>query len=330
MSKKQEQKKIYDFGEKKEEYHAKFNEKLPVFQSPKYHQSKAKAIELIESNKYDLKEGDFWILMNATKTKKMMYTGLIISHDGCLKINDKLDEKLKFKPSCVSLVKDEGEKSKVMNYICDEQGIYEFGEISPKNCMNDYPYAMVLKRLMDRVILKNSRVGFHGIYSDSESEDFKQDDLKKANNSQTNIVNELDEDMIQVVHEWLKNALNNCQSNQDLDKLIDDNKFKQSLSKLTKLNTKMANDIKELGKSIRSNLTSAKTAQVQEKPNNPPAPLKTKKEQEDFYNFIKNQLEEATEKERQAILKDKKEQIKMLPDSMQAEIATQEQEGVNN
>ena len=177
MSKaKKEVQNSYNFGEKTEEFHAKQGKKLQVWKSPKYEQSKTKAIELIEKGDYGLDEGDFWILMNATKSGKMMYTGLIIAHNGCLKINDKLDDKMRFKPSSVETVKDDGEKVKVMKYVNDEQGVYEFGEISPKNCMNDYPYAMVLKRLMDRVILKNSKVGFFGIYSDSESEDFKQQD----------------------------------------------------------------------------------------------------------------------------------------------------------
>jgi len=163
----------YNFGEKKEEYHASLGKNIPVWESPKYILSKNKAIELIEKSEYGLDTGDFWILMNATKSEKMMYTGLIISHNGCLKINDKLPEELKFKPLSVSFVKDAGEKEKTMAYINQEQGVYEFGEISTKNCKNDYPYAMVLKRLMDRVILKNSKVGFFGIYSEAESDDFK-------------------------------------------------------------------------------------------------------------------------------------------------------------
>ena len=178
--------KQYNFGEKTEEYHAGLGEKLPVWQSPKYLQSKEKAIELIEDGSYGLDTGDFWILQNATKSKKMMYMGLIISHNGCLKINDKLPIELKFKPSSVSFVKDDGDKTKVMSYINEEQGVYEFGEISPNNCKNDYPYAMVLKRLMDRVILKNSKVGFFGIYSETESEDFKYKPENKEENKKKN------------------------------------------------------------------------------------------------------------------------------------------------
>ena len=170
--------KKYNFGEKTEEFVD--GVKLPVWQSPKYIQSKQKAVELIEKGDYGLSEGDFWILINMNKSKKtMIYSGLIISHNGCLKINDKLDDKLKFKPDSVSFLKDENQE-KVMQYINGNQGIYEFGELSSLNCKNKYPYAMVLKRLMDRVILKNSKVGFFGIYSEAESDEFKKEpDLKK-------------------------------------------------------------------------------------------------------------------------------------------------------
>lgn len=163
-------KKAYSFNEKQKEFIDGKN--LEVWQSPKYIQSKNKAIELIEEKKYNLSESDFWILMNKTKNGKMAYTGLIISHNGCLKINDTLDEKDKFKPSSVKMERDDN-NLKVMSYINDEQGIYEFGEISDKNCRNAYPYAMLLKRLQDRVILKNSKIAFDGIYSECESEEFK-------------------------------------------------------------------------------------------------------------------------------------------------------------
>lgn len=168
--------KNYNFGEKQVE---KAKDKtgawveMKVWQSPKFLQSRTKAIELIESKKYDLDEGDFWILMNKGGNS-MVYTGLIISHNGCLKINDKLESSLRFKPESASIYKDSGNGNIVMSYINQEQGLYEFGEVSPSNCKNEYIYAMVLKRLQDRVILKNSKVGFYGIYSEAESDDFKQ------------------------------------------------------------------------------------------------------------------------------------------------------------
>jgi len=176
--------KSYNFGEKKTEYNAKLGKEVEVLQSPKYLEAKKKAIETLESPQYKdvLSEGDFWILMNATKSGKMAYTGLIISHNGCLKINDVLPADKRFKPSCVTLTETGYKGSLVYTYVNDDQGIYEVGEVSDKNCTNAYPYAMALKRCMDRVILKSSKLAYSGIYSDSEAEEFKNepDDTKEV------------------------------------------------------------------------------------------------------------------------------------------------------
>lgn len=159
----------YNFGEKQfETYQGKT---YPVWQSPKYLESKAKAIEILDSGKYGVAPSDFWILMNTTKTEKMAYTGLIISHNGCLKINDALPSK--FDPSCVSVDKDGYKGSLVYTYINPDQGIYEIGEVAEKNCKNAYPYAMAYKRLFDRVVLKLSKLAYSGILSDSEADEFK-------------------------------------------------------------------------------------------------------------------------------------------------------------
>lgn len=163
----------HDFNEKSTEYSAKQGKEIPVFVSKKYEQSKTKAIEIIEKYE-DVEDSDFWILMNETKTKKMMYSGLIISHNGCLKINDHLDSK--FVPSCVKLDKDGYRNSLVYSYCNDEQGIYEVGEVSSENCKNSYPYAMAYKRLFDRVVLKLSKLAYSGVYSDSEADEFRKDD----------------------------------------------------------------------------------------------------------------------------------------------------------
>ena len=161
-----------DFGEKKMEYSSTHKKELPVWQSPKYLESKAKAEEIINSKKYNVETSDFWILMNATKNGKMAYTGLIISHNGCLKINDCLEQK--FEPACVSLDKDGYKGSLVYTYVHPGQGIYEVGEVNPANCKNEYPYAMAYKRLFDRVVLKLSKLAYAGIYSDSEADEFAQ------------------------------------------------------------------------------------------------------------------------------------------------------------
>ena len=173
----------YNFGEKKEE---NINgKKIPVeFHTPKYNEAKNKATELLNSEKYKgvLEPSDFWILVNTYANKtKAMYSGLIISHDGCLKITDVLEDKLRFKPECMSLDKEGYNNSLVYSYICPEQGLYEVGEVSKDNCKNDYPYAMALKRCFDRVVLKNSRIAYSGIYSDSESDEF----LKRTDESES-------------------------------------------------------------------------------------------------------------------------------------------------
>ena len=188
------------FNEQTEEYSNKQNQKIPVFQSTKYQQAKKRAIELINKKEYGLTEADFWILMNETKTGKMQYTGLIISHNGCLKINDKLEEKLKFNPECVTVDKEGYDKSLVYSYINKEQGLYEVGEISKSNCKNTYPYAMALKRCFDRVVLKNSRLAYESIYSDSEGAD-----IAKESEEETMAETKISENKVNALKQAIKN-----------------------------------------------------------------------------------------------------------------------------
>ena len=161
----------YTFGAQKMEYNSKSGANTKTWESPKYLEGKKKAIELIDKTEYGLTEADFWILKTYS-AKTVTYAGLIISHNGCLKINDKLAAEAKFVPSCVSWVRN-GAGDLVLQYLNDKQGLLEFGEASIKNCTNAYPFAMVLKRLQDRVILKNSKIAFSGIMSEVESEEFK-------------------------------------------------------------------------------------------------------------------------------------------------------------
>lgn len=202
----------YTFGEKEIEYYK--GKSLPVWKSPKYEQSKAKAIEVIESGKYGIREGDFWILMNSTKNEKMAYTGLIISHNGCLKINDSLPDEDKFRPECLSIDTNGYNDSLVYTYCCPEQKMYEVGEVSASNCQNAYPYAMALKRCFDRVILKISKLAFEGIYSDSEADEFKQ---KEEETPKPKKVNKSDWKMSEAQEYALVDLI--CHSDTDMDKL---------------------------------------------------------------------------------------------------------------
>lgn len=201
--------KTYNFGEKTKEYSAKQKAELPVWKTPKYEISKQKAISLINEKKYNLSEGDFWILMNETKTGKMQYTGLIISHNACLKINDTLESK--FSPSSVTVDKEGYNKSLVFTYSNEEQGLYEVGEVSNDNCRNDYKYAMGFKRLFDRVVLKLSKIAFDGIYSEAESDEFKQpDEIIEEINPDTDILLGLDAtDTAENAHLYYKENVDN-------------------------------------------------------------------------------------------------------------------------
>lgn len=223
-------KKEYNFGEKKTE---NINGKtIPVeFITPKYKEAKNKAIELLESDKYKglLETSDFWILVNTYANKtKAMYSGLIISHDGCLKINDVLDKDLKFKPECMTIDKDGYNNSLVFTYNCSEQGIYEVGEVSEDNCKNDYPYAMALKRCMDRVILKNSKIAYSGIYSDSEADEFKkplekeeQKDTKQAKKYRDELFNYCSDNNINMSEIAREYKINAKSKNEEFKKVLD-------------------------------------------------------------------------------------------------------------
>lgn len=188
------------FNEQKEEYSNKKGKNIPVWQSNKYIQAKNKAIELIKSGKYGLTESDFWILMNETKTEKMQYTGLIISHTGCLKINDKLEDDKKFNPESVIIDKEGYNNTLVYTYINKQQGLYEVGEVSNLNCKNSYPYAMALKRCFDRVVLKNSRLAYESIYSDSEGAD-----ITKEKTEETTAEEKISEKKVNALKQAIKN-----------------------------------------------------------------------------------------------------------------------------
>lgn len=171
----------YTFGERDTERDFKTGKDVKVYKTPKYNEAKARAIEAIESEQYKgvLLESDFWILKNAMKNGGISYTGLIISHNGCLKINDALPAEKRYKPECVTVDTNGYGGSLVFSYCDPAQGVYEVGEVNAKNCSNAYPYAMALKRCIDRVILKNSRLAYAGIYSDSEADEFKEPEPKK-------------------------------------------------------------------------------------------------------------------------------------------------------
>ena len=221
-------KKEIDFGEKEYEYDKKTGEELKVWQSPKYLESKKKATEMIESEKYGLTPGDFWILMNTTASGKMAYTGLIISHNGCLKINDTLENKVN--PKNFTIDKEGFNNSLVFTYI--DEDVYEVGEFNSTNGKNPYPYAMAFKRCFDRVVLKKSKLAYAGIYSEVEADEFKQD-MDAAEQEHLKLITEFNSlaDEVNLNREALYEKLqvkNNSElSNKQLQDLIESMKKKK-------------------------------------------------------------------------------------------------------
>lgn len=66
----------------------------------------------------------------------------------------------------------------------DQRTEWSFGEATPANNKNAYPFAMSEKRAKDRVILK--LVGLHGdVYSDTEIDKQAQDDIKERATKKT-------------------------------------------------------------------------------------------------------------------------------------------------
>lgn len=163
--------KKWNFGEELQE------QDKQVIQTDKYKSSKEKAIEIINAN-YGLTTADFWILKTLSRNKQyVLYNGLIISHNGCLKINDKLGRN-GFNPAYLSEPIEyeyNGIKGLRQTYkeINEDTKLYEVGEISIENLKNTYPFAMLFKRVFDRVVLKKSKLAYYGVYSEEEADEFK-------------------------------------------------------------------------------------------------------------------------------------------------------------
>lgn len=88
---------------------------------------------------------------------------------------------------------------------------WSFGEVSPSNNKNSYPYAMAEKRAKDRVALK--LLGMSGlVYSEEEADDFKESKPKssaalKRDDAWTKAMADLEQDMLDVGSEAALEAL---------------------------------------------------------------------------------------------------------------------------
>lgn len=183
------EKNVARFGEMTEE------NGVPVFLMPSYIEARNAAIILIEKHsEYGLLDSDFWIQKTISSDRSSIYyKTLILSHNGVRKINAGLPAEKQFNPYYllkpetrnpetgtgeINLVK-VGENSYTLTYFaCPDakhsgQQLYMVAEINPYNMtMPSYPFAILQKRLFDRVVLDNSGLAFGGIYGEDEAESF--------------------------------------------------------------------------------------------------------------------------------------------------------------
>lgn len=124
---------------------------------------------------------------------------------------------------------------------------WSFGEATPKNNKNAYPYAMAEKRAKDRVVLK--LVGLHGqVYSEEEADDFKPPSPPPANT-------DLDE---QTIITDLKTQIKRVSTEVALDKLRAGNDFIAAFRSLSEVGKdKIAEAGAQRRAELKSNLMAA-------------------------------------------------------------------------
>ena len=183
------EKNVARFGEMKEE------NGIPVFFLPSYVEARNSAMSLIENHKeYRLAESDFWIQKTLSSDRtSIFYKTLVLSHNGVRKINAGLPAEKQFNPYYllkpqsrnpetgtgeINLVKT-AENSFTLTYFATPdathsgQQLYMVAEINPYNLsMPSYPFAILQKRLFDRVVLDLSGLAYGGIYGEDEAESF--------------------------------------------------------------------------------------------------------------------------------------------------------------
>ena len=153
-------------------YREKFTYNLPTEWGPKYESSREAADAAIK--KYGLSEEDFWIKKELSQFKdKIIYTNLILSHSGCIKVNSQQPEEKQFKPGCVREARGTADGGIALIYSSDEQKLFKTGEASPRNSNVSYLYAVAEKRLFDRVVTALSGLYEEGIYGEDEADSFK-------------------------------------------------------------------------------------------------------------------------------------------------------------
>ena len=169
---------------KEKEWSSKARAEVPVRAIGKFLEGEKQATELIQSGKYGLTPSDFWVLKTSSKDNSVIYyTAVCMTHIGCMKVNDSLPIELRYDPSAVEGPFDESYNEGLnMYYKSPKQGIWEVAEVCKANLQNgSYPYAMLSKRLFDRVVLRLSKLAFSGIAENSGPVDSNEEEPTVAN-----------------------------------------------------------------------------------------------------------------------------------------------------
>ena len=120
--------------------------------------------ELVQ--KYNLTKDDAWNLQRGGKSI------WILTHDACEKIasieNITIDD--------IKIMNSERDFCRLLIYASkDNAKVITIGEASKENCVSNYYGAMSEKRGKDRAVLKLISAYEYGIFSETESDDFKKE-----------------------------------------------------------------------------------------------------------------------------------------------------------
>lgn len=131
------------------------------------------------ADKYKLEKDDFWKL---TRSGKDMW---IITHDACEKIA--AIEKIELRN--IEVLNSERDFVRfIVTMSASKKQISSVGEASNDNCKSNYYGCMAEKRGIDRCILKLIDAYQYGIYSDIESDSFKNADSEKITKPQLEMI----------------------------------------------------------------------------------------------------------------------------------------------
>jgi len=121
--------------------------------------------------KYELQKDDFWKLPQGRDVWLVKHSAIEVI---AVKAGITFDM-----PEIVQANAAEKTAVIVARGFMGERSEWSFGEATPYNNKNTYPFAMAEKRAKDRVVLK--LVGLHGLaYSEDESDDFKEPPVKSS------------------------------------------------------------------------------------------------------------------------------------------------------